>query len=80
MHFQKWICPPHVSLDVALFGLNYCLMGFVILPHVVFGTFLSDTAFTAADSVVMKRVESPVRHISHHQLKALGLSEGFIAK
>lgn len=80
MHLKIRICPPCVSLDVPLFGLNYCLMGFLMVPHVFFGTFLSHSAFTAADSRVMKKVESPVRHISYHQLIALGLSEGFIAK
>lgn len=33
------ICPPCVSLDVPLFGLNYCLMGFLMAPQVFFGTF-----------------------------------------
>lgn len=66
-HLKKRTCPPGVSLDVPLFGLNYCLMGFLMVPHVrvaLFGTFLSHTAFTPADSRVMKKVESPVRCIS----------------
>lgn len=46
----------------------------------LFWHILSHSAFTAADSRVMKKVESPVRHISYHQLIALGLSEGSYSK